>query len=150
MATGQVSSITGDTWQLIATNTPTSGTTTTFSSITGYKELWIIWTGVVGAANTLNMTFNSTSTGYSSFVVGWDRSTTAIYLSTDSSTSVHGFVKIKDVNSTTGPKMTEGMEYQNAARTTGVWNNTSAITTITITKNSAFTAGTFTLYGIAA
>ena len=61
MAVGTVSGINEDSYQLIATNTTTSGSTTTFSSLDSYKKLILSWQGVTQSAGPMLMTFNSST-----------------------------------------------------------------------------------------
>ena len=59
MATGQVSSITGDTWQLISTTTMAGATSYTVSSLTGYKTLMVAVTnGVKSTADYFSLRLN--------------------------------------------------------------------------------------------
>ena len=154
MATGTVSSTNITPWQLISTVTTTSGTTATFSSLAGYSKYMLCWNGVAMASGSLLLQFNGTSTNYASLEAnpnGYNGEITAITL-TGGGTTANGFIEIFDALST-GPKRTEGVSikvsYSGFLR--GVWNNTSAITSMVITSNGgAYTAGTWTLYGIAA
>ena len=162
MAVGTVSASTIDEpWQLIATNTTTSGTTTTFNSFSGYKALMITFKGVTtGSTGKYYMRFNGDSgSNYNSLMSGYGAnpvgfSFTQIYISGYDTTGVeNGYVIIKNVDSTTLPKIVvEGTSYV-MNKNGGIWlNDSSAITSIVITHDSgaAFTAGTFKLYGIAA
>ena len=156
MATGQVSSTNITPWQLVSTVTTTTGTTATFSSLAGYKQYMLCWNGVTTgtASGTILLNFNGTSTNYSSVInygSGATKNTTGIGLTT-TYTSTDGYVNIYDVLSS-GPKEVAGISAENyyPGHLKGVWNNTAAITSMVITSNGgAYTAGTWTLYGIAA
>ena len=79
MATSNVSAIDNDVWQLVATNSPTSGTTITFSGLTGYKKYMLIANNLTGnATTTINITFNGSSTNYISMVTNIERTLSAI------------------------------------------------------------------------
>ena len=162
MAVGTVSGIEpDDNWQLIATNTTTSGTSTTFNSFSGYKTLMITFKGVYTSAETRHiMRFNGDSgsnyqslmSGYSATPAGY--ATDKLHITGWSTAGPeNGYVIIKNVNSTTLPKIiTEGLSYV-MNKNGGIWlNESSAITSIVITNNdsTAYTAGTFKLYGIPA
>jgi len=153
MAIGTVSSVNTTPWQLVSTVTTASGTTATFSSLAGYSKYMLCWNGVTMTSGSLLLQFNGTSTNYASLEAnstGYDGSATGITL-TGQGTVSNGFVEIFDALSA-GPKRTEGVNaktsYNGLLR--GVWNNTAAITSMVITAGGAYTAGTWTLYGIAA
>jgi len=152
MAVGQVSSTNITPWQLVSTVTTTSGTTATFSGLAGYSKYMLCWNGVTGAGSLL-LRFNGSSTNYASLELnntGYNGENTGITLS-GAGASADGFIEIFDALSA-GPKRTEGtnakVSYPGFLR--GVWNNTSAITSMVITKDGTYTGGTWTLYGIAA
>jgi hypothetical protein len=163
MATGQVSSITGDNWQLIATNTPTSGTSTTVSSITGYKRLMIVVKNITMTSATYYsiLTFNSdTGNNYSSLTVNGSlsdnrRNAVTFDISNSATGARSGVLYVENVlgigaKTFTG---TTGNVTNGYAQTSGAWINDSAITSVTFTSvagTNTFTAGTFSVYGIAA
>ena len=63
MAVGTVSALEPNQWQLISTQSATSGTTITFSSLSGYKTYLLTFEGVACAsAATIFVRFNSDST----------------------------------------------------------------------------------------
>ena len=165
MAVGQVSSTNYDNWQLIATNTPTSGDTTSFTGLSGYKRYLITFnsptfSGITG----LRLTFNSSSTNYSA--VAWGRTQSATSVS-----SIRGqtFIPLSNGNSgntflgqifidnlLAGPKIISGDMSEDSAGSavivSGNWNITDPITSIQIFASSAVTyaSGSISLYGIAA
>ncbi len=73
MAVGTVSSANDDVWQLIATNTPSAAASSSFTSISGYKKLMVVFSGTLNADGTLSMTFNSdtTASNYGGASVLW-------------------------------------------------------------------------------
>ena len=146
MATSSVSALDQDTYQLVGTNTPTSGTTSTFSSLSGYKKYILVAEDVTGSSAELRVTFNGSSTGYVGIIVATANTKTFVYLSVGSTNS-SAYIIIDNVNNG-GPKIIKGIEH-NAYVTEGMWNNTADITSITVTRTSAYTGGTLKLYGIA-
>ena len=64
MAVGTVSGTNpDDAWQLITTNTPSAAASSTFSSISGYKKLMLVFNKyTTSAAGPANVRFNSDST----------------------------------------------------------------------------------------
>jgi hypothetical protein len=156
MATGQVSSITSDNWQLIATNTTTSGTTSSFS-FSGYKRLLLTFNHTTAASAKAYMRFNGASTNYGggTWVNEYNGqfyvSNTYIGLDGISSTAHDGYAIIE--NATEGaPKIIKGASNDDGyvCSIDSCWNNTAALTSILITTASTFSAGSISLYGIAA
>lgn len=146
MAVDSVSAIDKDTWQLVATNTPTSGTTSTFSGLSGYKKYLLVAEDVTGTSGELRVTFNGSSTNYICIIEGAANSKTYIILSLNS-TSASGYLTIDNVNNG-GPKVCFGVDYV-AYPVYSMWHNTADITSITVTRTTAYTGGTLKLYGIA-
>jgi hypothetical protein len=146
MATGSVSALDQDTWQVVATNTPTSGTTSTFSGLSGYKKYMLVAENITGTSGELRVTFNGSSSNYINEIYVTANSKTYIILALGS-TSASAYMSIDNVNNG-GPKVTFGIDY-NAYEVYGMWNNPDPITSITVTRTQAYTGGTLTLYGIA-
>jgi hypothetical protein len=155
----------------IATLTPTSGTTATFSSIPGiYKSLQIRVNALVTSGASMDLTFNGdTATNYSWHTIAQDTST--VVASAGASTSnmrlfgtaqivaagypLGAIIDIIDYASTTKNKTTKS--FCEAVKNTGpaleiysgMWRSTSAVTSLTITSSAAFTTGTsIALYGM--
>jgi len=155
MATGQVSSISSDNYQLIATNTTTSGTTSTFT-FSGYKKLLLTYNTTAGSNQNLSMLFNGSSTGYgggtwvNEYNGTFNVSNTVIYLNGVIASTHDGYVII-DNAAAGAPKLVNGFSNENGYVSTigSSWNNTAALTGLVITGNVAFTAGSISLYGIA-
>jgi len=152
MATGSVSAIDREEYILIATNSPTSGSTSTFSGLSGYKKYLIIANAITGTANCqIKATFNNNTSNY----FGMLQATTAIYDGIlcihDSGASTGYFqLEVNYANSTTSPKICTGFDRPSCQVTYGYWNNTSAITSIELVRSTGtYTGGTFSLYGIA-
>lgn len=161
MAVGQVSSLTGDNWQLIATNTPTSGTSTSFTSLSGYRKYRLIWSALTFSGSAVAMLrFNSDSnnnyiggaSGYSSATSEcW--STAAIVTGT-SSTTHYGFIDVEDADKTFPKKMQGAWTNQDTGIgdvLNGIYIGSSAITSIALLDSSGNTisSGTVYLYGLA-
>lgn len=166
MATGNVSSTNITPWTSLASITTTSGTSATLiTGLAGYGKLMVVWNNVQFTTNnTATIRFNGVSTNYASQTGGLGggggtASNTAIVIdgSNYGVQSRDGYIIINDVLSS-GPKTVQGLGVaassgSNSGPISGVFNNTNPITSITIQGTSttdAFTAGTVTLYGIAA
>lgn len=159
MAVGTVSSANDDVWQLIATNTPSSATSSTFSSISGYKKLMLVWSGNCSAADKFWMRFNGDSTaanyGGASALYGtangsWNAGDAVIPLIgyVDSSTITTVACAVIDYANVDTPKLMQ----ITGTRTTvgnGVYLG-NAITSILVGASSGTFTGTLKLYGIAA
>jgi hypothetical protein len=163
MAVGTVSGVSPeDTWQLVATATPTSGTSFTLATgLAGiYKELIIVYRNLTFAsASGLHATFNAdTTVGNYGFTNQWQGyievgdSVLPLMGYTGYSTSRTGFAKIKNANQAI-PHTAEGGGYASgyisgayAPATPAVINSVEIKTQAAV----AFTGGTCLLYGIPA
>ncbi len=160
MATGTVSTLAPNQYQLVATSSPTSGTTVSFTSLAGYKTYLLTFEHMAYAASTTTrVRFNSDSTNgkYASIAVG----TTSIERADDSCVLVFtsqaaagnsAFLTIENALQT-APKYVDGATSQNDANgllIKGMYFSTSAITSIDIVAGNTFSSGTINLYGIAA
>ena len=162
MAVSTVSSITGQGWQLIATNTTTSGTSSTFSGLAGYKRFMLSWKGIgLSSGLGINIRFNgdSTNNNYASIYYGLGGSSlaaesTKILLSSvgNNAANFSGTLYIDNVLEA-APKMIDGIGQEGGGSAAGVikgtWVSESAITSIAL-LGGTFSAGTVSLYGIAA
>lgn len=154
MAVSNVSTINADNWQLITTNAITSGnTSSTFSSISGYKKLMIVGKDVhTGTADYLCMQFNSdTANNYGSVAINGTATQsqfTKFIYTASTSNYFNGYAIIEDVD-TSAPKRVTG--YISNSFSGGMWYSTSALTSILIFLNNgnSWDTGTFYLYGIA-
>ena len=152
MAVGQVSSISEDNWQLIQTNTTTSGTSSTFSGLSGYKA-FMLACEFTSSSGYSSLKFNGSTTYYGgvlTYGTGGMSERNAIYLTSGSGTGVFGTLLITNVLSV-APKPVTG---SNGANTAGgninaSWTGTDPITSIVI-ASPGFTSGEIRLYGIAA
>lgn len=150
MATGQVSSITGDTWQLISTTTMAGATSYTVSSLTGYKTLMVaIASATKGAADNLIVRFNGdTAVGNYARAGGIQA---FFYLASTTTTAHASAFTIYDTNQS-APHRLEIPGYTGNIDSAGVYLDPTPITSFTITTDGAATlnAGTIKVYGIAA
>tara|TARA_R110000868_G_scaffold409929_1_gene696600 strand:+ start:20 stop:496 length:477 start_codon:yes stop_codon:yes gene_type:complete len=158
MAVGTVSGVSDDVWQLIATNTPSAVTSSTFSSIPGYRKLMLTYQiPTLSTSSGLGLQFNGDSTAgnYGSTAglyttAGGARSNTRICATSFSEASAYGFIVIADADKTT-PKWVENIGGQQVGYGSGVYFGTSAISSILVLTDSTQTmTGTIKLYGIAA
>lgn len=152
---------------VIATTTASgSSTNISFTSIPStYTDLVLVVNGTIGNAdNTMLMQYNSdTGTNYSSTVLSGNGSTTEsfrgsgtndMYCGRISTTQSVNIIQIQNYSNTTTYKTFISRGNNSAARVSafvGLWRNTAAITTVTLTFNGAgnFASGTTaTLYGI--
>lgn len=160
MATGTVSSISGDNWQLINTVTPTgTATATAVSGLTGYKRLMLVWKTMVTASSTvMTVTLNASSSGYSGgcnvpeYNGQRASSTNELYVSLINATTHNGYLYIDNVLEIT-PKIMYGTADTGGERavSSGAWLNSDAVTSIELKAGGVnFTGGTIYVYGIAA
>jgi hypothetical protein len=164
MAIGSVSALDQDTWQLIQTNTTTSGATSTFSGLSGYKKYIIAWQGVTQDTDgSAYLQFNS-DTGNNYFGGMYMVNGNLLFKNkrdrvkltwTDLRTELNGYISIENVNNG-APKLIDGVLMSSnediyPQKVIGGWVTTSAITSIVITAGGSgtFTAGSMKLYGVA-
>jgi hypothetical protein len=156
MATSNVSAIDNDVWQLIATNTPSTASTSTFSSISGYKKLMLTFKNyTTSVSGPVQVRFNSDSTiGNTVSYANWysnggNYSETSIILGVYAYTSTvrHGYIVVDNVNQS-APHIVDGQAYDGYIR--GAYLPADPITSIVISpQNGGTFSGTFLLYGIA-
>jgi hypothetical protein len=159
MAVGTVSGIDSEVWQLIATNTPSAVTSSTFSGISGYKKLMLTYQmPTLSASTNLSLRFNGDSTAgnYAATTglyttAGGARSNNRLFLlgyAVD--TEAYGYIVITETNKTT-PKWVEDIGGQQTGYGNGMYFGTSEISSILVLTDSTQTmTGTIKLYGVAA
>jgi hypothetical protein len=152
MATGTVSSVSGDNWQLISSVTPTNGATSvTFSSIAGYKTIMVALTGIVSSASeALFLQFNGDNTAGDYF-----HTSTGVQLGRTVTTGAGGRMAIiYDVDKSAPHKVeTQASGTADATTAFNFWTVASPVTSIAcvfVTSATFTAAGTIALYGIAA
>jgi hypothetical protein len=159
------SSASTDTWvQIGTTQTPTSGTTVSFTSITAAKKIRIVVKSVVlTSSSTLRINFNGDS-GTNYFNAGY-RTVGGVFnalvtntaqlapYAANGSTHIHDL--LIDYASQVTPKFITGFGTSSATDSTysifeGTWNSTAVINQIDFTTSSTFNAtntGTIAIYG---
>lgn len=153
MATGSVSAIDREEWQLIESKSAT-GTSVTFNAFSGYKHLWLTGKAITkNSASHIAVRPNNDTTGMNYAVVR-SYGTEAVFLMQDNTAaSCAASFQIFNVDKTTPKKV-------NSTYNTGVPGNeqdayidTVAVTSLVVSNyndTSIFTGGTFYLYGIVA
>ena len=156
MAVGTVSaSNTDDIWQLIATNTPSSASTTSFTSISGYKKLMVTWQITSSTANLQIRLNNDTTSGNhagTSFMYGTyaDRNYGTYFpVSNYVDNPTGGYAILRDTDKTT-PKFIDEIGGMAGAVARGIYFGSSAVTQLDLLPSSGTITGTVKLYGVAA
>jgi hypothetical protein len=152
MAVGTVSGITPeDNWQLISSVTA-SGTSVTFSSLTGYKHLWITGVGITkSVSDYVGMRPNNDSTA-GDYGLGWSAGTTGTALIASTTASAQGVsARIYNIDQAV-PHKIEGTYDSNQWSPADAYVNPVVITSLVIHcyTTASFTGGTLSLYGIPA
>lgn len=155
----------GGSWTVISTVSPSSGNSTTFSSLSGYKHYRVVGQWIDGGqdqvyffrlngdtgSNYRTGVYQINNSGYDNYV---GQTENAFYPSLSSGR--WGLMQVDFPNANaTGAKFNSGMA--NFVTSNGVtsrfqtsrsiWNNTAPITSITLLTNGSFSVGTWTLYG---
>jgi hypothetical protein len=154
MAVGTVSGVDpADNWQLITSVTP-SGTSTTFSSLSGYKHIWITGKSITtsAAAYISVRPNNDTAVGsYASYYSSGDLS--QFYVNGNAANTRAFHAKIYNIDQTVPhlfePSGAEGVGSQGGV---SVYTNPVAITSLVVFLSGSvtFTGGTMYIYGIPA
>jgi hypothetical protein len=165
---------TGDAWTLISSVTPTAGASTvSFTGISGYKKLAIRnFNTVLGTIGKTNLTFNGdTGANYAYNTLSYDSSSppalvdrynslnaaNILFYNTNTTATDQYALVINDTNNTTMKTFSGFGGLGNAMVSRlypmiqGMYFGSAAITSVTITTTTTFTAvGTVALYGVAA
>lgn len=149
MAIGTVSSISTDNWQLISSTSPTSGTSVSFTSISGYKTLMMSFKGITTAANSYMIVRFNNDSGPGSYNDG-DGSTSSMLLAINNGTRA-GALVLYDADKTVPHKIEKTIYAGTEAVYPAFYTDPVAITRIDLIsrESTAFTGGTVYLYGIA-
>jgi hypothetical protein len=157
MAVGTVSTVEQDNWQLIATNSPSAASSSTFSSVAGYKKLMLVFknmTTSVGGSMRLSFNSDTTAHNYMSNTFwgpnGQDYASSYILLGTYPYTTQPrgGYAVIENVNQSM-PHTVNGASFD-AFTIAAAYLVADPITSVTITGPGGTLTGTLSLYGIAA
>ena len=140
---------TSDTWTLIDTRTPTSGTSVSFTSISGYKTLMLAFKSITTAAVSymiIRLNNDSSAGNYSE-----NSGTETEFLISTNDPARAGAIIIYNANQAV-PHKIEKSSYQSATNNNpAFYTDAIAITRVDLIsrESSAFTGGTVYLYGIA-
>ena len=154
-------------WTEIASTSPTSGSSISFTSIPSYKELVLRWNGIVlaTAAGQISITFNNdTGTNYASTSLANNSTpvtrtmfstTTAIIAGFFKTVDpVSGYLKIDGANDIFKEVLfinangTVDSDQQGRALGQGMWSEATTINRIDVTLSAGtFSSGNFKLYG---
>jgi hypothetical protein len=157
----------GSTYTPIATTTLGSASSSvTFSSIAGiYTDLRLIMQLKSTAGGSLQLRFNGSTSGYSRTYLAGDGSTASsgrstnndrLYLAgcygTNQETHIAEIMNYANTSTAKTVLAKSAVPSDLILPMVGLWNNTSAITSIVVTSDSTtfITGSMFTLYGIAA
>jgi hypothetical protein len=153
MATGSVSAIDREEWQLIESKSAT-GTTLTFNAFSGYKHLWLVGNTITKSASdytSVRPNNNSTSGLYVHYY-GDGTADKFIIAQTTASAQAISF-KIFDVDKTIPKKVSASWGSLLTSPEIDAFIDTVAVTSLRVYTNggsATFNSGTFTLYGIVA
>ncbi len=153
MATGSVSAIDRERWQLIQSQAA-SGTTMTFNSFSGYKHLWLVGKGITksGSDHTAVRPNNNSTQG--NYAQSWNSGQGDKFLvSANASASSAIPFMIFDID-TTGPKHVAcNYDAGNPTHEQDSFVDTTEVTSLVVFNiggSVTFTGGTWYLYGIVA
>jgi len=149
----------------VATGSLTSGTTLTLSSLTGDYYL-IHFSGIAGSTNSIRLTFNGSSAAvydWSGSNVGqstssYDNNGTnndtsiSLFPSNQSGSSTDVWIEIKNAKAAGFTNMNLNGYYNSGGQnylvtSAGIFKTAAQVTSMTFTRGSAFTAGTYTVWG---
>jgi hypothetical protein len=160
MAVGTVSGVNLDEqWQLIATNTPSAASSSSFTSISGYKKFWLVYKNMSNSTNSeYYLRFNSDSTAgnyagttlwYSTYVEA-DNTLVRLTAINTTATNVGGSAVIDNSFKDVHRVDVDASLY--ASKGTAIWmpSSPSDITSISFGSTAGTFTGTIYLYGIAA
>lgn len=154
MATGTVSSIDADNWQLISSQAMNGLNTHTFSSLSGYKTYWIVAKGLTNStADNVQIRVNGDTSG-ASYANMWaaDGNGAGFVVTPSAATTRAISFQIDNADKTT-PHQVKTNTYASGypASPGDAYVDPVAITSLTIRTigSNNFTGGTVYLYGIA-
>jgi hypothetical protein len=152
MAVGTVSSLSPNEWQLISSASLTSGTSSSFTGLSGYKTYMLAFKNVTTSANSyLVVRFNNdTSTG--AYAAGSDGYTYQLLSHNIAAEGRAGAAIIHDADKAVPHKLETTSYSAGFSMSPTFYTDPVAITRIDLVsrESQAFTAGTVYLYGIAA
>lgn len=153
MATGNVSAIDREEWQLI-TSTAATGTSVTFNAFSGYKHLWLTGKAITkSGSDGISVRPNNNSTQGNYVSGAEDGKDTRFMISGSTAASQAASFKIYDVDKTTPKKVSCSYNYVVPENEHDAFVDPVAVTSLVVYTNGGsvtFTGGTFYLYGIVA
>lgn len=147
-----------DKWVEIATSSPTSGTTVSFTSVPEYKDLAVFAYNINngGSSTSLTVRFNNdTGSNYSRNVL-YDTGTTTEILSTAATTAVYGtregtapaaFQLIIEGANSPFKKINGAIYDVTGFETNGAWHSANVINQVDVISSATYSAGTIKLFG---
>jgi len=152
MATGSVSAIDREEYQLIESKSAT-GLSVTFNAFSGYKHLWLTGKAITKSGSTQIAVRPNNNSTTGSYAIVRDAGETVEFLmqGTASGASAASF-QIFDVDKTTPKKVNTSYIIGGPQNEQDAYIDTVAVTSLvvfTYNGTSTFTGGTFYLYGIA-
>lgn len=152
MATGSVSAIDREEWQLIESKSA-SGTSVTFNAFSGYKHLWLTGKAITKSASdyvAVRPNNNSTAGNYSHMYGVAD---TKFLTGNSTSTASAISFQIYNVDKTTPKHVAASYDASVPSNEMDAFIDTVAVTSLVVYTNAGsatFSGGTFYLYGIVA
>jgi hypothetical protein len=151
MAVGTVSgSNLDEQWQLISSVTP-SGTSVTFSSLAGYKHIWIIGNAITKSASTAISIRPNNDSSIGAYAWAQSGNDSRFYAGVTTATASALSFKIYNIDQA-APHKVESVS-DSLYNGYDAYVNPVAITSITVLNangTATFTGGTLAIYGIAA
>jgi hypothetical protein len=153
MAVGTVSSVGGEQWQLISSQTP-STTSVTLTSFSGYKTIMVVGKGVTKSGSEYPKILVNGSTTAGNYATLWGSGGNVGFLCQGALASAQGFVfRIYDCDKATIHKVDSAYDGSGAhGQPTDAYVDPVAVTSLVLTTNAGtatFTGGTVYVYGIA-
>ena len=157
-----ISSLVGSSnkWIEIASSSPTSGTTVSFTSVPEYKDLYVLAYGINNAGTTAQLTVrlnNDTGNNYSRNVLFFYSNTSRMEIANSSnSSSLYGTREVQApagfsmlIEGSNSPlKKITGVPYDGYGfETNGAWHSADVINRIDVISTATFSAGTIKLFG---
>ena len=153
MATGSVSAIDREEWQLIESKAAT-GTSVTFNAFSGYKHLWLTGKAITkSAVDHVTVRPNNNSTAGNYVAGAEDGKDTRFLIGGYTAASQAVSFIIYDVDKTTPKKVSCSYNYAVSENANDAFVDPVAVTSlvvVTYTGTVTYTGGTFYLYGIVA
>ena len=152
MATGSVSAIDREEWQLIESKAAT-GTSLTFNAFSGYKHLWLTGKAITKASTDYVMVRPNNNSTQGNYAYANSSGTDTRYYTAGNTASAQATsFKIFDVDKTTPKHVAVTYDASQPANEPDAFVDTVAVTSLVVYTNggAAFTGGTFYLYGIVA